>query len=118
MAKIRIEQLSRLIELLCEEIEVKLEQPLLLRDFLERNAGSRQDIREGLYLDDKLNPDIFIVEGVKPASVSSRGSMRPSLKILMRYLSTRPVPVGEVFSSLPCFYSVALWYHVPKEVSV
>jgi hypothetical protein len=63
MAKIRIEQFSRLIELLGEEIEVKLEQPLLLMDFLERIAGGQQDIREGLFLGKKLNPDIFIVKG-------------------------------------------------------
>lgn len=63
MARVRIEQLSRLIELLGEEIEVKLEHPLLLRDFLERIAGGRQDIREGLFLGEKLNPDIFIIKG-------------------------------------------------------
>jgi hypothetical protein len=39
MTRVRIEQLSRLIELLGEEIEVKIEQPLLLRDFLEQIAG-------------------------------------------------------------------------------
>jgi hypothetical protein len=38
MTRVRIEQLSRLIELLGEEIEVKIEQPLLLRDFLEQIA--------------------------------------------------------------------------------
>jgi hypothetical protein len=58
-----IEQLSRLIELLGEEIEVKIEQPLLLRDFLEQIAGERQGIREGFFLGDRLNPDIFILKG-------------------------------------------------------
>jgi len=63
MAKVRIEQLSRLIELLGEEVEIKLERPLVLRKFLERLAGDRQEIREGLFSGDRLNPDIFIVKG-------------------------------------------------------
>jgi hypothetical protein len=63
MAKVRIEQLSHLIELLGEEIEIKLERPLVLREFLERLAGDRQEVIEGLFSGNRLNPDIFIVKG-------------------------------------------------------
>jgi hypothetical protein len=61
MAKVRIEQLSRLIELLGEEVEIKLEDPLVLRKFLERIANGREEIMEGLFSGGKLNPDVFIV---------------------------------------------------------
>lgn len=63
MAKIRLEQLSRLIELLGEEVEIKLERPLVLRKFLDRLAGDRQEVRAGLFSGDRLNPDIFIIRG-------------------------------------------------------
>jgi hypothetical protein len=63
MAKVRIEQLSRLIELLGEEFEVSLERPLLLREFLERLAGDSQELKEGLFLGNRLNPDVFILRG-------------------------------------------------------
>lgn len=61
MARVRIEQLSRLIELLGEEVEIELENPLVLRKFLERIADGREEVMEGLFSGGKLNPDVFIV---------------------------------------------------------
>jgi hypothetical protein len=63
MVRVRIVQLSRLIDLLGEECEVKLDKRLTLREFLSKLAGDREEVREELFLGDRLSPDIFIMKG-------------------------------------------------------
>jgi hypothetical protein len=63
MATVKIVQLSRLIELLGDEVKVKLEQPLVLRKFPEALAGNRQEVREWIFSVNRLSPDIFIIRG-------------------------------------------------------
>lgn len=59
----KIELLYRLIALIGEEVEVKLEHPVTLREFLEKLADGNPDVREELFYKDKMSPNIFILRG-------------------------------------------------------